>query len=79
MHKLWCTQRLFQGDTGLSSSMTIQFGLVKWDINLCMLFNAKAIHVEEKLWYYSTVGVIIYFWTNTIGKGKNPIIRLAKS
>ena len=27
---------------------------VKWHINLCRLFNAKAILLEEQLWYYLT-------------------------
>ena len=28
------------------------FGLVWWHINLCGLFNAKVILVEEQQWYY---------------------------
>ena len=29
-------------------------GLVSWHINLCGLFNAKIIFVEEQQWYYLT-------------------------
>ena len=31
--------------------------LFKWDINLCSLFNAKAVFVDELQWYYLTHGL----------------------
>ena len=39
----------------LWSLLKIWFGFfVQWHINLCRLFNAKAILIEEQWWYYLT-------------------------
>ena len=56
--------------------MLVWFGFfVWWHINLCRLFNAKAIILKEQLWYY-----LIYSWedkrVHTFSKGICPKVNL---